>query len=253
MHLLYFFFPMLMNFDYLWKGGPEFAQSEHFRFGTDSVLLGNFINLSRARSAADLGCASGVISLLMLSKNENLHVTGVEIHEEAAALAEENIRHNGLQERCDILCGDLRKYRQLLKAGTYDAVVSNPPYFPPDRGGVSPDRGRAAAREEVTCTLDDICEAAGWLCRWDGRFALVHRPDRLPEVFASMQKAGIEPKRLRLVSHFAGSVPSLVLVEGRRGGKPGLMVEPLLVLKNPDGSDSDEIERIYHRGRYELR
>ena len=101
------------------------------------------------------------------------------------------------------------------------------------------------------CTLDDICTAAGWLCRWDGRFALVHRTDRLPEVFAFMQKAGIEPKRLRLVSHYATSVPSLVLVEGRRGGKPGLTMEPLLVLKKPDGSDSDEIERIYHRGRYE--
>ena len=240
-----------MIFDYLWKGGPEFAQSEHFRFGTDSVLLGNFVNLTHARSAVDLGCASGVISLLMLSRNDALRVTGVEIFGEAADLARENIRHNGLQDRCDILCGDLREYRQLLKAGAYDVVVSNPPYFPVERGGISPDRDRAAARGEVTCTLDDICMAAGWLCRWDGRFALVHRPDRLPEVFTSMQKAGIEPKRLRMVSHFATSVPSLVLVEGRRGGNPGLTVEPLLVLKNPDGSDSDEIERIYHRGRYE--
>ena len=242
-----------MNFDYLWKGGPEFAQSEHFHFGTDSVLLGNFINLAHACKAVDLGCASGVISLLMLSRNADLHVTGVEIHREAAALAEENMRRNGLEERCRILCGDLRDYRQLLRAGTCDVVVSNPPYFPVERGDVSPDRARAAARGELLCTLDDICVAAGWLCRWDGRFALVHRPDRLPEVFASMQKAGIEPKRLRLVSHFVGSVPSLVLVEGRRGGKPGLTVEPLLVLKNTDGSDSDEIERIYHRGRYELR
>ena len=240
-----------MNFDYLWKGGPEFAQSEHFRFGTDSVLLGNFVNLMHARKAVDLGCASGVITLLMLSRNPDLCATGVEIHSEAAALAEENIRLNGLQERCSILCGDLRKYRQLLKGGAYDVVVSNPPYFPLERGGVSPDRERAAARGELTCTLEDVCTAAGWLCRWDGRFALVHRPDRLPEVFASMKTAGIEPKRLRLVSHFAGSVPSLVLVEGRRGGKPGLQVEPLLILKNPDGSDSDELERIYHRGPYE--
>ena len=240
-----------MNFDYLWKNGPEFAQSEHFRFGTDSVLLGNFVNLAHAKRAVDLGCASGVISLLMLTREPALRVTGVEIHREAAALAEKNIRHNNLQERCNILCGDLRNYRQIFKAGAYDVVVSNPPYFPVERGEVSPDRDRAVARGELMCTLDDICAAAGWLCRWDGRFALVHRPDRLPEVFDSMQKAGIEPKRLRLVSHFASSVPSLVLVEGRRGGKPGLTMEPLLVLKNPDGSDSDEIERIYHRGRYE--
>lgn len=251
MHLLYFYFWCFMKFDYLWKDGPEFAQSDHFRYGTDSVLLGNFVNLTHAKRAVDLGCASGVISLLMLSRNTELHVTGVEINREAAALAEENIRHNDLQGRCHILCGDLRNYRQLLKPGAYDVVVSNPPYFPVERGDISPDRDRAAARGELMCTLDDICTAAGWLCRWDGRFALVHRTDRLPEVFAFMQKAGIEPKRLRLVSHYATSVPSLVLVEGRRGGKPGLTMEPLLVLKKPDGSDSDEIERIYHRGRYE--
>ena len=79
-----------MIFDYLWKGGPEFAQSEHFRFGTDSVLLGNFVNLTHARSAVDLGCASGVISLLMLSRNDALRVTGVEIFGEAADLARED-------------------------------------------------------------------------------------------------------------------------------------------------------------------
>ena len=106
----------MAQFDYLWQGGPEFAQSEHFRFGTDSVLLGNFVNLAHAKRAVDLGCASGVISLLMLTREPALRVTGVEIHREAAALAEKNIRHNNLQERCNILCGDLRNCRQILKA-----------------------------------------------------------------------------------------------------------------------------------------
>ena len=239
-----------MKYDFLWEGGPEFAQSEHFRFGTDSILLGNFINLTHARSAVDLGCASGVISLLMLSRNPEIRVTGVEIIEEAAKTAEENIRHNGLQERCSIICGDLRNHRQMLKAGAYDVVVSNPPYFQPERGDISPDRSRAAARGEVDCTLEDICTAAGWLCRWDGRFALVHRPERLPEIFFAMSRAGFEPKRMRMVSHFASSEPSLVLIEARRGGKPGLKAEPLLILKNDDGTDTEEIERIYHRGAY---
>ena len=239
-----------MNYDYLWEGGPRFAQSEHFRFGTDSVLLGNFVNLAHAKNAVDLGCASGVISLLMLSRNPDVKVTGVEIVQEAALLAEENMRFNNLQERSSILCGDLRAYKDLLQAGTFDVVVSNPPYFPPERGIVSPLRDRAGARGEVHCTLEDICAAAGWLCRWEGRFALVHRPERLPEIFDAMRTSGMEPKRLRMVSHFASSSPSLVLIEARRGGNPGLAVEPQLILKNDDGTDTDEIERIYHRGKY---
>ena len=237
----------MADFDYLWEGGPEFAQSDHFKFGTDSVLLGNFINLSGAKKAVDLGCASGVISLLMLSRNDRLHVTGLEIDEAAASLARENMEHNGLSDRCDIICGDIKNCRALLPSGGFDVVVSNPPYFPVESGGVSPDPRRAAARGEVECTLEDLCTAAAYLCRWDGKVAFVHRQERLSELLCAMTKHGIEPKRMRLVCHLADSAPSLVLVEGRRGGRPGMKIEPSLIIKNPDGSDTAEIKRIYHR------
>ena len=236
-----------LKFDYLWEGGPEFAQSENFRFGTDSVLLGNFVTLSGTKKAVDLGCASGVISLLMLSRKTGLHVTGVEIDSEAAALAEMNMAHNGLSDRTRIINSDLRAYREIFPSGSFDAVVSNPPYFPVNAGDVSPDRRRAAARGEVSCTMEDLCAAAGYLCRWGGTAAFVHRPERLSELFGAMTRSGIEPKRLRLVAHTASSVPCLVLVEGRRGGNPGLKIEPLLILKNPDGTDTDEIKKIYRR------
>ena len=214
----------MAQFDYLWQGGPEFAQSQHFRFGTDSVLLGNYVNLSAAKRAVDLGCASGVISLLMLSRNNTLHVTGLEINADAAALAVENMRHNGFSERSTIL-----------------------PYYAVTTGEVSPDADRAKARGEVICKLEDLCAAASFLCRWDGKFAVVYRPDRLPELFEAMRKYGIEPKRMRIVCHNVTSVPSLVLVEGRRGGKPGMKLEKVLLLKNPDGTDTEEIKAIYHR------
>ena len=235
------------RFDYLWQGGPEFAQSDHFRFGTDSVLLGNFVSLSGAKRAIDLGCASGVISLLMLARSSTLHVTGIEINPEAAALARENMAHNVLSERSTIVCGDIREIRSLLRAGSFDIVVSNPPYYAVDRGDVSPDEDRAKARGEVACTMDELCAAASFLCRWDGKFAVVYRPDRLPELFDAMKKHGIEPKRMRVVSHNVTAAPSLVLVEGRRGGKPGLRMERGLFLKNPDGTDTDEIKEIYRR------
>ncbi|MDO5444425.1 MAG: tRNA1(Val) (adenine(37)-N6)-methyltransferase [Eubacteriales bacterium] len=237
----------MAEFDYLWKGGPEFAQSENFRFGTDSVLLGNFITVSGAKSGIDLGCASGVISMLLLARNSRLHMTGIEIDQEAAALASENMAHNKLEDRSRIVNSDLRNYRELFRSGSFDLVVSNPPYFPVSSGDVSPDIRRATARGEVSCTLEDLCSAAEFLCRWDGKVAFVHRPERLTEVFDTMRRHSIEPKRLRLVAHTADSVPSLILVEGRRGGKSGLKIEPLLILKNPDGTDTDEIKRIYHR------
>ena len=135
----------------------------------------------------------------------------------------------------------------MLKSGSFDVVVSNPPYYAVTTGEVSPDADRAKARGEVACTLDDLCAAASFLCRWDGKFAVVYRPDRLPELFEAMRKHGIEPKRMRIVCHNVSSVPSLVLVEGRRGGKPGMRLEKVLLLKEPDGTDTEEIKSIYHR------
>ena len=235
------------EFDFLWEGGPEFAQSDHFHFGTDAVLLGNFVKIGAAKRGLDIGCASGVIALLMLARSEKIHMTGIEIVEEAAALARENMAHNGLTERSEIVSGDIRNYRQLFAAGSFDVVVSNPPYYALSTGVVSPKEGRAAARGELACTLEELCAAAEYLCRWDGKVDIVYRPERLSELFAVMTAHGIEPKRLRIVAHTADSAPSLVLVEGRRGGKPGLTIEPMLIIKNQDGTDTDEIKKIYHR------
>ena len=236
-----------IKYDYLWEGGPRFAQSENFRFGTDSVLLGNFAGLSGVKRGIDLGCASGVITMLLLARSSKLHMDGIELDPAAAELASDNMELNGLEDRCVITNADLRDYKTLFKAGSFDLVVSNPPYFPVGSGDVSPDIRRAVARGEITCTLADLCTAAGYLCRWGGTVAFVHRSERLTDLFTELKANGIEPKRLRLVAHTAESVPSLVLVEGRRGGNPGLKIEPLLILKNPDGSDTDEIKKIYRR------
>ena len=108
-------------------------------------------------------------------------------------------------------------------------------------------RVRAHARDERTCTMQDICTAMAYLTRWGGSAALVHRPERLSELLCALTAAGLEPKRLRTVARTADAAPSLVLVEARRGGKPGLRILPPLALCAPDGTDSEEIRRIYHR------
>ena len=237
----------MAEFNELWRGGPVFAQAEHFKLGTDSVLLASFANAASARRGIDLGCASGAVALLLLSGNERLHMTGLEIVPEAAELARENMEKNSLSTRAEIICGDIRRHRELFRSGEFDLVVSNPPYFPLGSGRLSPDKERAAARGETDCTLSDICAAAAFLCRTGGRVCFVHKPERLSELFCAMSASGIEPKRLRLVCYTQNSAPNLVLVEGRRGGNPGLKIESALVLRNPDGTETDEILKIYHR------
>lgn len=231
----------------LWVGGPVFAQAEHFRLSTDSVLLADFVNTAKAKRGIDLGCASGALALLLLAKSEKLHMTGLEIVPEAAELAAENMAQNSLSERSEIINGDIRAHREFFKTGSFDLVVSNPPYFPLGSGLLSPDKQRAAARGETDCTLADICAAAAFLCKTGGSVYFVHKPERLSELFCAMTAVGIEPKRLRHVCHQAQSAPNLVLVEGRRGGNPGLKIEPMLILRNPDGTETDEVLKIYHK------
>lgn len=231
----------------LWPGGPLFRQSEHFRLGTDSLLLADFVQPRGAARGIDLGCGSGILMLLPALRSEKLRMTGLELQPEAAAVARENMALNGLAARCEVVEGDLRRHAELFPAGSFDLAVSNPPYFTPSSGAVSPRADRAAARSEEDCTLEELCGAATRLLRTGGSFFLVYRPERLSELCGTLTAQGLEPKRLRLVCARADSAPNLVLLEARRGGRPGLNIEPMLVLRNPDGAESAEYRRICHR------
>ncbi len=231
----------------LWPNGPILRQAAHFRLGTDCVLLADFVNTSGAGRGIDLGCASGAALLLLLERSPGLFMAGLEIVPEAAELARENLALNGLEARGEIITGDIRDHRAQFRAGSFDLVVCNPPYFPPESGAISPNPDKAAARSELLCTLPELCAASAFLLRTGGRACFVHRPERLSELFVCLTSSGLEPKRLRLVCRDADAAPSLVLVEARRGGKPGLTIEPALLLQNPDGTESAEYRRIYHR------
>ena len=204
------------EFTALWEGGPVFAQAEHFKLGTDCVLLADFVNSSGRRRGIDLGCASGAIALLLLWRSPRLHMTGLELVEEAAELARENMEKNSLEDRSTIICGDIRRHRELFKSGSFDLVASNPPYFPPERGKLSPDEKRSGARGELSCTLEDICTAAAYLCCTGGSFSVVYKPERLSELFCAMTAHGLEPKRLRLERPQPGA----------GGGPPGRQARP---------------------------
>ena len=237
----------MTEFTELWPGGPHYAQSGHFPLGTDSVLLADFVPLAGAERGADLGCGGGILTLLLLTRSERLRMTGLEILPEAAAKADENLRKNALEGRGRIVCGDIRQVRTLFDAGSFDLVVANPPFFPLGSGALPCSPERAAARGELSCTLDELCAAAAFLCRTGGRFCLVHRPERLSEIFVAMSAHSLEPKRLRFVCARPGAAPSLALIEGRRGGGHGLSVENTLFLEDGSGAESEEARRIYHR------
>lgn len=237
----------MSDFVELWQGGPRFAQSEHFKLGTDSVLLADFVNTASRKNGIDLGCGSGILPLLLLEKSEKLRMTGLEINPDAAAFAEKNLCENGLSERGKITVGDIKNHRKLFSSGEFDLVVSNPPYFAHGSGYVSPRADRAAARGEALCSLEDICRAAAYLCRTGGAFFLVHRGERITDALCLLRQYGLEPKRLRTVSHSPEKEPSLVLIESRRGGNPGTKIMPPLFICNPDGSETEETLRIYHR------
>ena len=168
----------------LWDKGPYFAQSEYFKLGTDSVLLGDFVNIGGRVRGIDLGCGSGILPLLLLWRSDRLHMTGLEIDPAAADMARENMAENGLGGRCEIVTGDIKDCRLLFASGEFELVVSNPPYFAAGSGGVSPDGRKAAARGELLCSLEDICRAAAYLCRTGGVFCLVYAGTDLFPAFA---------------------------------------------------------------------
>ena len=225
----------------------ELSQTQ-FSLSTDSITLADFARVFSGARVCDLGCGCGALGLLLLAKCETLQVTGVEIQESAARCAAENAAQNGLSQ-FSVLHGDLREYRTLLPANGFDIVVSNPPYYPVS-GGAAPEKlPLAIARSEVCCTLFDLCACAAWCLRFGGSFFLVHKPERLTDVLCALREAGIEPKRLRFVHNRAEYAPSLFLLEGCRGGKPGLTIEPPLILQGRSGAPSPELNAIYFRNQ----
>ena len=236
----------MVDFEVLSCGMRIIQSDELFRLGTDSILLADFAKPQRGKRIADLGAGGGALGVLLCASDEKCDITGIEIQEKACKIARRNIELNALHERFRVLQGDLREIKNLLPANSFDAVISNPPYFPVGSGAQSSDPAFAIARTECCCTLDDLCSAAAWLLRYGGSFYTVYRPERLAEQIHLLKTHRLEPKRLRMVRHHANSPVSLVLLESRLGGKSGLQIENDLLLFTPDGRQTQEYREIYH-------
>lgn len=233
-------------------GGYRFVyDDEMFRPGTDTFLLSSLPRLKPGMRACDLGCGAGLLGLLLLQRQPDLRVTGIDIQEAAIRLAARAAAENRLTDRLTFRRADLRDVKALFPSGGFDLVVCNPPYYPSASGRLAENDARRTARAEIACPLEDVCAAASYLLRWGGSFCLVHKPERLTDLLCALRAAAMEPKRLRFVHQTAGAAPALVLLEGRRGGKPGLAVETPLILQNADGSPTAELDAIYFRQQEE--
>ena len=212
-----------------------------FPLSTDSMVLADFVKLPRSARVLDLGSGCGTLGLLLCAKDETCTVTGIELTENAHRCALDNIRANTLDGRLYSLCADLRAMPESIRAGSFDVCVSNPPYF----SGGEASRKTPLARREDCCSPADLFAAAAKALRYGGDFYLVHKPERLAQLCAEGAKAGLEPKRLRLVRHREGGPIALILLGCRKGGKPGLLIDEL-TLFHADGSPTDDRRRIYH-------
>lgn len=214
-------------------------------FGMDALLLADFAAPRKGERALDLGTGCGILPLLWCRKNQLAHATGLEIQQAGYDQFRRSIHYNHLDARLRAVHGDLRTWRQPDREKPFDLVTVNPPYYAPQAGAVCTREPLRTARQETQCTLSDVVRAGARLTRFGGRFCICQKPERLCDVLCEMRAQGIEPKRLRFVAQRAGRAPWLFLLEGRRGGKPGLCIEPLFILEDPSGNCSPEMRAIY--------
>jgi len=212
-----------------------------FPLSTDTIALSGFVKLPRGATVLDLGSGCGSLGLLLCATWPDCTVTGIELDKGAHLTAEKNARENQLTTRLSSICGDLNNISELVKAGSFQCCVSNPPYF--TAGPQS--KSLPLARREDECSMDALFRAAAWALKYGGDFYLVHRPERLAEICACGNAHKLEPKRLCLLRHSEDGPVALILMQCRKGGKPGLLWEEA-ALHDRSGNPTQYYKTLYH-------
>jgi tRNA1(Val) A37 N6-methylase TrmN6 len=215
------------------------------KFGTDALLLAGYVS-GKYKSGAELGSGTGIISMLLLTRKKLAEATCLEVQEEYAELTARNAELNSLTDRMKTVCADIRDYKC---DASHDLVYTNPPYMKTTSGKAASLDRKNLARHEVCGDIGDFIEAAKRLLRFGGSFYAVYRPDRLVNLLCAMRSNKIEPKRLRAVIPSVGKRPSLILVEGKKDGKEGLVYENDLIIYT-DGThtvQTEEMKKIYRK------
>lgn len=213
------------------KGYEIIQDPERFCFGIDAVMLSDFAKIKKDETVLDLGTGTGILPILLAAKTQGKHFTGLEIQEESADMALRSVEHNRLQDKIDIVTGDIKEAAEIFKPAFFDVIVTNPPYMLEQHGLQNPQDAKAIARHEVLCTLDDILRESGKLLQESkGRFYMIHKPFRLAEILVKMNSYKIEPKRLQFIHPYVDKEPAMVLIEGIKGGKSRVKIEPPVIM-----------------------
>jgi tRNA1Val (adenine37-N6)-methyltransferase len=232
--------------DDLQRNGYGIIQNpEKFCFGMDAVLLTGFARAGEQDVLLDLGTGTGIIPLLMSAKYHCAHLTGLEIQEESADMARRSVAMNGLEDKIDIVTGDIKEADQCFQSASFDCITCNPPYMIGKHGLANPEAPKAIARHEILCTLEDVVRVTAKLLKPGGHFFLVHRPFRLAEIMTTLSQYKLEPKRMQLVYPYVDREPNMVLVEAVRGGRPRMTVEKPLIIFERQGVYMPEIRDVY--------
>lgn len=229
------------------KGYRIIQTPGRFCFGMDAVLLSEFVQIKKNECVVDLGTGTGVLPILLEAKTEAKHFTALEIQPESADMARRSVCLNHLQERIEIVEGDIREAVKLLGAATFDVVTTNPPYMRSEHGLKNPEPAKSIARHEVLCKLEDVVKNAAGLLKERGRFYMVHRPFRLSEIMDALHRYRLEPKRMRFVHPYKDRDANMVLIEAVKGGGINLKLEPPLIVYGEKECYTGELLAMYQK------
>ena len=232
----------------LQRNGYQIIQDkDNFCFGMDAVLLSGFADVKAGESVVDFGTGTGILPILLEAKTDGEKFVGLEIQSDSVDMAKRSVQHNDLEDKIEIVEGDIKNASDIFGKDSFDVVVSNPPYMSENNGLENPEEPKAIARHEIKCTLEDVIREAAAVLKPQGRFYMVHRPRRLADAMELMRKYKIEPKKIRMVYPYADKAANMVLIEGARGGKPMLNIEePLIVYSEPNVYTKDILD-IYDK------
>ncbi len=232
--------------DYVNEKVTLIQKKKGLTFGTDAFLLAAFIKTDKRAVAAELGCGTGIISLLCAAREKFSKIHAFEIQESFYDITARNIENNGFGETVSAHNADIRDIRPSDTNGEVDVVFSNPPYMKTDSGKRNMADEKYIARHEVKGSIYDFCAAAGRLLKFGGKFYVVWRPDRLSELFYAMKENSLEAKAMTFVHARATSEPSMVLISATKGGKPSMRITPPLILHSDDSIElSPTAAKIY--------
>ena len=234
--------------DLEFKGLKIIQNPEGFCFGIDSILLSDYAkNIKSEAKVIDLGTGTGILGILLCGKTNAKKIIGVEVQEEVYDMARRSIELNNLQERFEVINQNINKLKSIYEAGSFDVVVTNPPYKKVNTGIKNEDEKKLISRHEIKANLEEFIEVSKYLLKDKGELYMVHRPDRLVDILSIMRKYKIEPKQIRFVCSNISKSPNLVLIKGVKNGGEFLKIEKNLYVYNFDGSYTNEILKIYNK------